>query len=101
MPNKPDKFGIKFWLAVDVDTKHILNAIPYLSKEESRAPSQRLSDWVVMNVCVLSSLHMSVGEFVANFVEAVVWGEVLVEIQRETQLQLHAEHGMHHQKPQQ
>ena len=37
MPNKPDKFGIKFWLAVDVDTKYILNAIPYLGKEESRA----------------------------------------------------------------
>ena len=50
MPNKPDKFGIKFWLAVDVDTKYILNAIPYLGKEESRAPSQRLSDWVVMNL---------------------------------------------------
>ena len=50
MPNKPDKFGIKFWLAVDVDTKYILNAIPYLGKEESRAPSQRLSDWVVTNL---------------------------------------------------
>ena len=50
MPNTPDKFNIKFWLAVDVDTKYILNAIPYLGKEESRAPSQRLSDWVVMNL---------------------------------------------------
>ena len=50
MPNKPDKFGIKFCLAVDVVTKYILNAIPYLGKEESRSPSQRLSDWVVMNL---------------------------------------------------
>ena len=48
MPNKPDKFGIKFWLAVDVDTKYILNVIPYLGKEESRASSQRLSNWVVL-----------------------------------------------------
>ena len=50
MPNKPVKFGIKFWLAVDVDTKYILNAIPYLRKKESRAPSQRLFDGVVMNL---------------------------------------------------
>ena len=32
MPNKPDKFGIKFWLAVDVESKYILNAISYLGK---------------------------------------------------------------------
>ena len=53
MPNKPDKFGIKFWLAVDVDTKYILNVIPYLGKKESRAPSQRLFDGVVMNLMQL------------------------------------------------
>ena len=23
MPNKPDKFGIKFWMAVDVQTKYL------------------------------------------------------------------------------
>ena len=43
-----DKFVIKFWLAVDVKTKHILNAIPYLGKDETRAPSHRLSNWVVI-----------------------------------------------------
>ena len=25
MPNKPDKFGIKFWLACAFDTKYIVN----------------------------------------------------------------------------
>ena len=50
MPNKPDKFGIKFWLEVDVESKYILNAIPYLGKEESRPSTQRLSDKVVMTL---------------------------------------------------
>ena len=50
MPNKPDKFGIKFWLAVDVESKYILNAIPYLGKDKSRPFTQRLSDNVVMTL---------------------------------------------------
>jgi hypothetical protein len=28
MANKPDKFGLKFWLAVDVDTKCLVNGFP-------------------------------------------------------------------------
>lgn len=36
MPQKPDKFGIKFWLAVDLSTKYVLNGFPYLGKEEMR-----------------------------------------------------------------
>ena len=50
IPNKPDKFGIKFWLAVDVESKYILNAIPYLGKDELRPSTQRLSDKVVMTL---------------------------------------------------
>ena len=49
MPKKPDKFVIKFWSAVNVETKYILNAIPYLGKDETRVPSQILSNWVVRN----------------------------------------------------
>ena len=48
--NTPDEFGIKFWLAVDVEIKYILNAIAYLRKDERRASSQGLSDWVVMSI---------------------------------------------------
>lgn len=39
MPNKPNKFGVKFWLASDVDSKYIINALPYLGKDEDRQPS--------------------------------------------------------------
>ena len=35
MANKPDKFDIKFLLAVDVESKYILNAIQHLGKDEA------------------------------------------------------------------
>ena len=47
---KMDKFGIKFWLAVDIETKYILNTILYLVKDKTCVPSHRLSDWVVMKL---------------------------------------------------
>ncbi|KAK7161569.1 hypothetical protein R3I94_004298 [Phoxinus phoxinus] len=37
---KPDKFGIKFWLAADVDTKYMVNGAPYLGKDATRRPGQ-------------------------------------------------------------
>ena len=50
IPNKPDKFGVKFWLAIDMESKYILSAIPYLGKDESRPSTQRLSHNVVMTL---------------------------------------------------
>lgn len=50
MPNKSDKFGTKFWLAVNMESKYILNVIPCLCKDESRPSNQRLSDNVVMTL---------------------------------------------------
>ncbi|XP_033319032.1 uncharacterized protein LOC117216437 [Bombus bifarius] len=38
LPNKPDKFGIKFWLASDVQTKYVVNGFPYLGKSEKDLP---------------------------------------------------------------
>ena len=31
-PNKPDKFGIKFWMAVNVESKYLCNGFPYLGR---------------------------------------------------------------------
>ncbi|CAK9803942.1 PiggyBac transposable element-derived protein 4 [Anthophora quadrimaculata] len=50
MPNKPDKFGIKFWLASDVHSKYIINGFPYLGKDESREPSVPLGEFVTMKL---------------------------------------------------
>ncbi|GBN43991.1 hypothetical protein AVEN_174310-1 [Araneus ventricosus] len=42
MPNKPDKFGIKFWMLVDVDSKFMCNAFPYLGKDKSRSETENV-----------------------------------------------------------
>lgn len=42
MPNKPDKYGIKFWVLVDCVTKYVVNIIPYLGKDEQRAQNESL-----------------------------------------------------------
>lgn len=48
MPNKPDKFGIKFWVLADLKTKYCLNIKPYLGKDEQRTSS--LGTHVVMSL---------------------------------------------------
>ena len=35
MPSKPDKFGIKFWVLAEVQSKYCLNMAPYLGKDQS------------------------------------------------------------------
>lgn len=45
--SKPDKFGIKFWIAADLDTKYMCNAMPYLGKDSTRPVGERLSESVV------------------------------------------------------
>ncbi|KAJ8889038.1 hypothetical protein PR048_008532 [Dryococelus australis] len=39
MAKKPDKFGIKFWIVADVDSKYLVNGFPYLGKEDDRSRS--------------------------------------------------------------
>lgn len=48
MPNKPDKFGIKFWILADLNTKYCLNMKPYLGKDEQR--TENLATHVVMTL---------------------------------------------------
>jgi len=50
MVNKPDKFGIKFWMLVDNDTKYLCNAFPYLGKDELRSANESLPESVVMQL---------------------------------------------------
>ncbi|XP_041844880.1 uncharacterized protein LOC121645749 isoform X1 [Melanotaenia boesemani] len=47
---KPDKFGIKFWVACDLKSKYVCNVIPYLGKDPSRPSGERLSENVVMKL---------------------------------------------------
>ena len=47
MPNKPDKFGIKFWMAADVRTKYMLHSFPYLGKDDSWPAEITLGEHIV------------------------------------------------------
>lgn len=47
MPSKPGKFGIKFWICADSASKYILNAVPYLGRDEARPSGQPLGEFVV------------------------------------------------------
>ena len=50
MPNKPDKFGIKFWMTADVRTKYMLHSFPYLGKDDSRSAGITLGEHVVLRL---------------------------------------------------
>ncbi|GFV01440.1 piggyBac transposable element-derived protein 4-like [Trichonephila clavipes] len=50
MPSKPDKFGIKFWLAADINCKYLLNGFPHLYKYEERPINLLLSEYIVLRL---------------------------------------------------
>ena len=50
MPKKPDKFGIKFWMVVDAETKYTYNGFPYFGKDETRDTSLSLATHVMMKL---------------------------------------------------
>ena len=50
MPNKPDKFGIEFWLVSNISTKYVINGFPYLGKDEKRESSIPLGEHVVLKL---------------------------------------------------
>jgi hypothetical protein len=77
MASKPDKFGIKFWIAADVKSKYLVNGIPYLGKDETRSANERLSENVVM--CLMTP-YMGKGRNVTtdNFFTSVNLGQKLM-----------------------
>ena len=50
MANKPDKFGIKFWLLADAQTKYLCNEKPYLGKDPTRSSCTDLPGDVCWNL---------------------------------------------------
>ena len=48
MPYKLDKFGIKFWLSLDIVTKYLLSRFPYLGKDETAIPELHLSENILL-----------------------------------------------------
>ena len=50
MPNKPDKFGLKLWVLCEKRSKFVLNAFPYLGKNDLRPQNVNLAQHVVMEL---------------------------------------------------
>ena len=50
MANKPDKFRVKLWLAVDASSKYLLNGFPYLGKDARRPSNQPISEYIVLQL---------------------------------------------------
>ncbi|XP_072562559.1 uncharacterized protein [Paramormyrops kingsleyae] len=48
--SKPEKCGIKFWMATDLETKYVCNVSPYLGKDPGRQKGDRLAENVVMSL---------------------------------------------------
>ena len=51
MSSKPDKFGIKFWVLTDAESKYVSSASPYLGKEETREADQDMPGDIVLKLC--------------------------------------------------
>jgi len=54
MPNKPDKYGIKFWLLAELESKYCLAISPYCGADDSRVES--LGTHVVPVVTIFSQI---------------------------------------------
>ena len=50
MASKPDKYGQKYWLAVDKDSKYVVNRFLYFGRDETRSRDERVSNQVVMRL---------------------------------------------------
>ena len=50
MANKPDKFGLKFWLAVDVENKYLFKGFPYAGKDDTRSSDMPVPTDVVLKL---------------------------------------------------
>ena len=50
MASKPDKFGQKYWLAVDKESKYMINDFPYVERDELRSANYRVSNRFMMQL---------------------------------------------------
>ena len=80
MPNKPDKFGMKFWMLAEVDSKYVYNILPYVGALESEQRDGRpLEEEVVMRL--IQNIHNQGGYNVTtdNFFTSVNLATLLLE----------------------
>ncbi|CAF3892955.1 unnamed protein product [Rotaria sp. Silwood1] len=47
---KPDKYGLKFWLCVDVESYYVFNAFPYIGRQPDQQRQQHIGANVVLEL---------------------------------------------------
>jgi hypothetical protein len=50
MPKKPDKYGLKFWLCVDVQSYYVFNALPYIGRQSDEKRQSHVGTNVVLEL---------------------------------------------------
>ena len=55
MASKEDKYKQKYWLAVDKDSKYLVNGFPNFGKDETRPTNEQVADHVPMQLMQPSS----------------------------------------------
>lgn len=50
MPKKPDKYGLKFWLCVDVDSHYVFTAFPYVGRQPNEQRQTQIGAKVVLEL---------------------------------------------------
>jgi hypothetical protein len=50
IPNKPDKYGLKFWLCVDVKSYYVFNAFPYIGRQPDQERQTQIGASVVLQL---------------------------------------------------
>jgi len=50
MANKPDKFGLKFWLVADVENKYFFDGFSYVGKDDTQSSDVSVPADVVMKL---------------------------------------------------
>ena len=48
--NKPNKFGLKFWLAVDVENKYLFNGFPHVGNDDTSSSDMSVLTDVVLKL---------------------------------------------------
>jgi hypothetical protein len=50
IPKKPDKYGLKFWLCVDVNSYYVLNGFPYVGRQPNQERQTQIGASVVLEL---------------------------------------------------
>ena len=77
MPNKPNKFGIKFWLLVDAQSTHVVNGFPYLCKDDEKLGNMQLSEYVAKRLMTESFLNEGYNVTCDNFFTSKILCDLL------------------------